>query len=522
MSDSFDHFEVVLPRHRLRRIIAWACALTLTTMGLGSVFALNKNWEIRLSSSHVQLIRGAEMVNMLIDHALVDASKALSTTKHDMEKAMLMGEVSPKQAYVILMQSMRGITEYNRSEWLGTILWVDARGQLVAESGEYKTQQVDFSDHFFFQDLVQHPENRQTIGPLLRAHSNGQWVFRMAVPVYDGKGEFAGVLVQQLLETKIVKQLEKYINPQDFLQILTHYNGSPVSFAYPAPTHSLESLTHIPAEWMTRLSDSDVSKGTDVWDTPKTGHASTTLVGFARSTVFGLVTFATLPMDDLIGFFFWENINIFIFVLVGILVIVAIFYQVHKLSLELTSAQDKALHDPLTTLHNRRALDEALPVLLRNAMRSQQPLSVLFVDIDFFRHFNEDHGHETGDLALQAVAQSLASCCRRPFDLICRWGGEEFVAVLPDTNAAAAEKVAIDMLQAVRSICMPLPRGGESAITVSVGCVTSTVTPLNHLDDLVDMADKAMQEAKQTGRDKHVVFQVGSNNPFIWPIHDRF
>jgi len=521
MSEPFLHSEIVVPQHRLSNIIAWACALTLITMGLGTTYALYQNWQVRLDTSKIQLIRGAEMVNMLLEHALVDATKALSTTKHDIEKAMLMGNVSPKQAYVILMQSMRGFTEYNRSELLGAIFWVDADGQLVAQSGAYKVQTFDYSKYFFFQDLRAHPEKRQTIGPLLRAQSNRQWVFHMAVTVYDGKGEFAGVMVQQLLEKPIVDQLGNYINPHDFLQILTYFNGSPASFAYPAPLDTMASFSHIPTEWMDHLSNAHIAKGTDIGDATGDGLPVQTLVGFARSPIYGLVTFATLPMNELIGFFLLENINIFIYVLVGFLVISGIFFQVHKLSIDLTNAQDKALHDPLTKLHNRRVLDENLPLLLREAVRSQHPMSVLFIDIDFFRKFNENHGHETGDLALIEVAQSLASCCRRPFDLICRWGGEEFVAVLPNTNADAAEKVAIHMLQAVRSIQMPLPHGGTSAITVSVGCVTSTVTPFNQLDDFVDMADKAMQQAKLTGRDRHVVFQVGSINPFKWPIHDR-
>ena len=205
--------------------------------------------------------------------------------------------------------------------------------------------------------------------------------------------------------------------------------------------------------------------------------------------------------------FFWENIYIFTYVVIGLLFTLGIFYQIYKMSIDLTFAQDEALHDPLTKLNNRRALDEKLPLLLRDSMRSQQPVSVLFIDIDFFRLFNENHGHETGDLALIEVAQSLASCCRRPMDLICRWGGEEFVAVLPRSDQAAAEKMAIDMLQAVRRIRLSLPSGGLSYITVSIGTVTSTVSPPNLLDDLIDMSDKAMQHAKLTGRNRHSVFQ---------------
>jgi diguanylate cyclase (GGDEF)-like protein len=237
------------------------------------------------------------------------------------------------------------------------------------------------------------------------------------------------------------------------------------------------------------------------------------LVGFARSSNFGLITFSTLPISQMLGGFLNENMELFLYVLIGTLIILVIFYQVHKMSIALLSAQDSALHDPLTLLHNRRALDENLPLLLRESMRSQQPVSVLFIDIDFFRRFNENHGHETGDVALVAVAQSLAACCRRPLDLMCRWGGEEFVAVLPQTNAFAAEKIALDMLSAVRSIHLNLPVQADAHITVSVGCVTTTVSKLNQTDDLIDMADKAMQTAKSRGRNQHAVFHNGKPLP---------
>ena len=483
-------------------------------MGLGAGFALHKNWEVRLTASKVRLIRGSVMVNMLIEHALVEASKSLKTSKHAIESALLHGEVSPQQAYVILMQSIGGYSENNRSELLGMIFWVDVNGQLIAQSGEYSKQSLDLSDRYYFQNLRDHPDKRLSIGPLLMSRTIGQWVFHISVPIYDAQGKFAGVLVQQLHEQKIVNELENYINPSDFSQIFTHYNGNSVSFVYPPPLTSSIVSPQTKFDWRSHVNQLENIKNIDSWESQPTGDGDKTLVGFAKSPLYGLLTFATIPMNDLLVFFFWENVNILAYVMFGILLILVIFYQLHKMSIDLATAQDQALHDPLTQLHNRRALDENLPLLLREAMRSQHPMSVLFIDIDFFRRFNENHGHETGDLALIEVAHSLSLCCRRPMDLICRWGGEEFVAALPDTNAAAAAKIAEDMLQAVREIQLKLPNGRACEITVSVGSVSNILTVFNRLDDLVDMADKAMQQAKLTGRNRHVAFQVGLHQAF--------
>jgi diguanylate cyclase (GGDEF)-like protein len=493
----------------LSQIIFWACVFTLATMGFGTAFALYNNWTVRLETSKAHLIRSAEMGNMLVENALIVAAKSLNASKRPLEVALLKGEVSRSQAYVILMHSLTGFNEYNHSDLLGAIFWLDAQGQLVAQSGEYKAQSLDLSDQFYFRDLHDHPEKKHSVGPLLWNTTLAQSVFHLSIPLRDGQGQFAGVLVQQIFEKSITKDLVKYIDASDFSALFTHFNASPASFAYPLTAVSLSRS--FPPHLLDSFSHGSAAKGSTIWDLAQSGNTRQTLVGFARSPIFGLVSFTTQPLNDLGKSFMWQNLNLLAYVLAGALVISGIFYQVHTMSLQLLQAQDSALHDQLTKLHNRRALDERLPGLLRDSMRSQQPVSLLFIDIDFFRHFNENFGHESGDIALCAVAKTLAACCRRPLDFVCRWGGEEFVAVLPQTDAHSAEKIALDMLQATRRIHIDVPTIQTPQITVSVGCVTSIVSPDNQTDDLVDMADKAMQRAKSSGRNQHCLFQAPSN-----------
>jgi diguanylate cyclase (GGDEF)-like protein len=181
------------------------------------------------------------------------------------------------------------------------------------------------------------------------------------------------------------------------------------------------------------------------------------------------------------------------------------FFYLYKLSHQLINAQTDSRQDTLTHLYNRRALDEQLPLLLRQSQREQSPLSVLFIDIDHFRLLNERYGHESGDVALQAVAKALASVCQRPRDFICRWGGEEFVAVLPHTDVQAAEELAQRMLQTVRDLHLQVAGHSPPKLTVSIGHISTTVTPRNQDKDLIGAADQAMLLAKHRGRNQSVM-----------------
>jgi diguanylate cyclase (GGDEF)-like protein len=105
------------------------------------------------------------------------------------------------------------------------------------------------------------------------------------------------------------------------------------------------------------------------------------------------------------------------------------------------------------------------------------------------------------------VAQALASCARRPLDFVCRWGGEEFAVVLPETDRHAAMKIADNILNAVRQIELQCTNGDQPRLTVSIGHVTATISPTDIAQrDLVDEADKAMLQSKSQGRNQRMEY----------------
>ncbi|ETK40428.1 diguanylate cyclase [Pseudomonas fluorescens FH5] len=168
-----------------------------------------------------------------------------------------------------------------------------------------------------------------------------------------------------------------------------------------------------------------------------------------------------------------------------------------------------AATDALTGLANRRTLDERLRLEWDRAQRSIESLSVLMIDVDHFKAFNDRHGHQGGDEALRAVAQVIASHIRRPADLAARYGGEEFAVVLPNTDAKGAWVIAEHIRKGVQHL--PRKAGDEQPITVSIGMSTWQKHSRISLEDLLLKADQALYQAKHSGRNRIVDVSKTSN-----------
>ncbi|EJC78859.1 diguanylate cyclase (GGDEF) domain-containing protein [Rhizobium leguminosarum bv. trifolii WSM2297] len=162
-----------------------------------------------------------------------------------------------------------------------------------------------------------------------------------------------------------------------------------------------------------------------------------------------------------------------------------------------------AVTDPLTGLYNRRYLDNHLNVLFNRSMARGRPLSVLITDIDRFKQVNDSYGHDGGDEVLREFANRVRSTIRGA-DLACRYGGEEFVVVMPDTSPEIAAAVAERLRAAVENAPFRLKHAGEALnVTASFGIASrigSVLTP----DQLMKQADLALYEAKNTGRNRVV------------------
>ncbi len=167
--------------------------------------------------------------------------------------------------------------------------------------------------------------------------------------------------------------------------------------------------------------------------------------------------------------------------------------------------KENCMIDGLTQIANRRRFDEASEVEWNRQKRHNEPLSMLMIDIDFFKNYNDTYGHLQGDECLKQVAQTIKKQLKRPADLAARWGGEEFACILPETDSIAASHIAEDIRKAIMDVALPHEDSlVESVVTVSVG--VATAKPLDDTDfqALLKKADDALYKAKQNGRNKVV------------------
>jgi diguanylate cyclase (GGDEF)-like protein len=175
-----------------------------------------------------------------------------------------------------------------------------------------------------------------------------------------------------------------------------------------------------------------------------------------------------------------------------------------SLKLKTDELERISLVDSLTNIPNRRRFDEALQVEWGRCQRGEAtPLSLVMMDVDHFKAFNDHYGHGSGDECLRAVAKALANQVNRPADLVARFGGEEFVAMLPNTDAPGAASMAERFRLAVEALDIPHEYTTVSDhVTISAGYATICRTTMRSPDDLLLVADKALYQAKALGRNR--------------------
>lgn len=172
--------------------------------------------------------------------------------------------------------------------------------------------------------------------------------------------------------------------------------------------------------------------------------------------------------------------------------------------------------DGLTGISNRRHFDTYIAQEWLRALREKSETSLILVDIDYFKPFNDNYGHQAGDECLRKVARCLDGVLHRPGDMAARYGGEEFVLLLPFTDTRGAVKIAEQMREAIRELAISHGHSGVAdRLTVSMGVASTVPSEKSNPADLINEADKALYKAKEQGRDRYVIADGTGNEPVV-------
>jgi len=185
---------------------------------------------------------------------------------------------------------------------------------------------------------------------------------------------------------------------------------------------------------------------------------------------------------------------------------------VQQLEVERNIAQLNSLTDSLTGLSNRRYFDDTLKTEFYRLKRSGSTLSLIMLDVDHFKKFNDKYGHLAGDECLRQIGTTLNSIVLRIPDMVARYGGEEFVVILPETESGGAKALAERIRKSIEELVIPLSEYVSAKnVTVSLGVVTVSPNGLESPEEVVALADEALYCAKKGGRNRIEVASDSTN-----------
>lgn len=402
-----------------------------------------------------------------------------------------------------LMPQLSGVTIY------------DNQGRWLMSSNPMAPAGANSSDRAYFIHHRDSPAREPFIGPPIRSRSNQEWVITISRRFNDVHGAFAGVVAVTLGVENFLRLFGKIDVGQEGAIGLSYTDGT-LLVRYPFREQDMGrnfSQSPIFAKYLV-----DQSVGTASFTSSLDGVER--LYAFRKSDKLPLVTTVALGKHEaLVGWRQEAMLSIGVVTsLLGLIGIIGWLLILHirrriNVESELLVTQQQllssnrqlemlAMKDALTGLANRRCFDETLAIEARRAQRDGLSLALLMIDIDYFKLYNDSLGHVAGDACLQKVGKVLEECIRRPSDLVARYGGEEMVVVMPNTDSAGAAVVARRIQDRLSQENIPHQTSPWGRVSVSIGIATATGSELDQLQGLIEAADQALYNAKSAGRNR--------------------
>ncbi|MCC7696629.1 GGDEF domain-containing protein [Janthinobacterium sp. EB271-G4-7A] len=501
----------VLSKHK-RPVIVWASIafFCMCAMLLGmTIWIVWSSREVRLRESSAAT---ENMARALATQAYMELEVADVMLEDIVEHIRNEGnnDATGERLQSHLQQLSRNIVE------IAGVFIFDSQGDWLATSSG-AMQDGNNADRDYFTYHKTHAQLSSRISAPVRSKSSGQWILPVSRRVELADGSFAGVVLVTL-------------GLASFERIYDSLNLGNTGTAF----FALDDGTLIYRRpFQPNIIGMDISSGALLRAYREKGPVGTAMMtakvdeierlySYRHLERFPVIVAAGLSKEDI--FAEWQRLSMQI-VLASLAAGAALIYLFRRLmrqiavrdrieaSLRLATAElrhanadlaARASQDGLTGLANRRCFDETLAQELKRAQRSGHEVSLIMLDVDFFKKFNDQYGHVAGDGCLQAVAGAVARSVGRIEDLAARYGGEEFAVIMPGTNAAGALEVAEAIRSAVEALQIAHAASANGVVTVSLGA--ATLQPgqqrCTESSELIRQADALLYQSKNTGRNR--------------------
>jgi diguanylate cyclase (GGDEF)-like protein len=394
------------------------------------------------------------------------------------------------------------------------IFLFDQKGQWVVTSFDELPRGPGVGDRDYFKFHQQNASSLAHIGPAIRSRVNGEWIIPISKRVNDKNGNFQGVLLAGIKMAYFDQFFESFSIDDNGSMFLGLTDGT-----------LLARRPFVESQIGTSLAKSEIFE--KLLPNAPSGNAMFSslvdgvvrLYGYRQLDSYPLVVSAASSRDSILKD--WNDTAFRSTVIVALVVLgVGLFgwvflYQVRvgeQVEADLRNAKEAlkliATHDSLTGLGNRRLFEGALDIEFSRGARQSSSLSLIMLDIDYFKRYNDAYGHVAGDHCLAEVARAVKGCCHRKADLAVRYGGEEFAVLLPDTDIHGAMVIAEQIRRSVMDKNIIHSGSPSGFVTVSLGCYSFVPTGRDSMEVFIERADAALYQAKHSGRNRSAVLSM--------------
>lgn len=406
----------------------------------------------------------------------------------------------------------------------------DENGTWIVTSQQRLETNFNNSDREYFLYHRSHADSASHIGPPIRSRSTGRWIFTLSRRVDKSDGSFGGVVIATIDMAYLQKIYAQIDIGEDGAIVLGQLNGT-MFLRRPLLADSIGKSLKDAAIYRDYASKNVAGNST----IKSAQDGVVRINSYRRLDNYPMFVAVAMAKEEVLNNWskdtFYRGITtsclliVFAFIGTKMVALVKRREQAEKksndslLKIEILNKtlEQQAMQDGLTGLANRRHFDYTLTSELTRASRDATPLSLIMIDVDYFKLYNDSYGHFKGDECLKNIARAVRSSLNRPSDLAARYGGEEFGVILPNTDASGALAIAEQIRVSVRQLEIEHRKNANGLVTISLGVSTWNRTNMVSLpSDLIESADNALYESKNTGRDRVTAFKLSEDEKEVF------